>query len=537
MQRTDHQESFRHQLEKVLASKEFSSSRQTRDFLLYVSEAAFNQRSHVDQGELAKNVLGRSSEFNPIDDASVRRVATQTRRKLDRYYAGQGASDPVLVTLPLRSYVPVFEWRQCDTAVTDARGTDEPLPGPAEESPQPAPPKPRSRLNRMLIPAIALLALLLAPVWIWQRRKATPGEYVIATQHGDMMHDTFDLARGALLTGPKTGPVEDVAVRMRFSPEQAAQQAGLMVFASPNQYVKLGRQFTSRVNLEFGLELRGLYRKPPGTWSYDAHGQDGWPLWLLIRREQSSYRAFFGYDGSEWKPLGNVLQMSDPMPEARLAVYGYNGPSNAPATTAAFDHISAGLAFHGWTPERPVLFEGWSVVSSTPEGVGPRFAADALEFSFNRPEAYSWRLLHPLDPNTGFVVSTKIDFLPGGTIAGLWIEGTKGEFRLIRSDLNGGSLTAEHIRKNQVNIPDFPGCPPVTLRLESKDGLIRASVSRDDIKFVTLPITLNLNDLGPALRFGIQAERRTWGSATTSTTARYFYVRREITNLSYFPPK
>ena len=186
-------------------------------------------------------------------------------------------------------------------------------------------------------------------------------------------------------------------------------------------------------------------------------------------------------------------------------------------------------------PERPVAFAGWSVESNLPDGIAQRFAPEALELTFHRSEANFWRLLHPLEPDGDFVISTKIDFLPtSGTLAGLWLEGKQGRLRLIRSDLNGGSLTAEHVGRNQVSLPEFPGCPPVTLRLELKNKKIHASISRDDIVFKTLALTVNVSDLGTGLRFGIHAERRTWGNANTFPVARYFYVRRDVRHLTDF---
>ena len=56
--------------------------------------------------EIAEHVLHRNRDFNPVDDASVRKMATLTRQHLETYYSASGARDAIIVTLPIRSYIP-----------------------------------------------------------------------------------------------------------------------------------------------------------------------------------------------------------------------------------------------------------------------------------------------------------------------------------------------------------------------------------------------------------------------------------------------
>ena len=110
-------EACRRQVQRILASHEFVTSRQLRDFLQYVSEAAFEGRTHLDQIEIAEKVLQRGKDFNPLDDASVRKLGTALRQRLDRFYETDGSQDPVRISLPVRSYVPVFELRNSASAI------------------------------------------------------------------------------------------------------------------------------------------------------------------------------------------------------------------------------------------------------------------------------------------------------------------------------------------------------------------------------------------------------------------------------------
>ncbi len=57
-------------------------------------------------------VFGRPKDYSINDDTIVRVTARQLRQKIDEYYAGEGADDPLRVTIPRGSYVPLFQERQ-----------------------------------------------------------------------------------------------------------------------------------------------------------------------------------------------------------------------------------------------------------------------------------------------------------------------------------------------------------------------------------------------------------------------------------------
>lgn len=99
-------------LERVLASEVMRPSPQLGAFLRFVVEAALEGNSDRIKGYvIAVEVLKRGTEFNPQIDPIVRVEATRLRRTLERYYAGAGAEDPVIITLPRGTYVPTFTRR------------------------------------------------------------------------------------------------------------------------------------------------------------------------------------------------------------------------------------------------------------------------------------------------------------------------------------------------------------------------------------------------------------------------------------------
>src|SRR5689334_40865 len=99
-------------LERVAASDVMRSSPQLTAFLRFVVQAVLEGNSDRIKGYvIAVEVLKRGTTFNPQIDPIVRVEATRLRRTLERYYAGPGAEDPIVITLPRGTYVPTFTRR------------------------------------------------------------------------------------------------------------------------------------------------------------------------------------------------------------------------------------------------------------------------------------------------------------------------------------------------------------------------------------------------------------------------------------------
>ncbi len=503
----------RREIQKILASREFASSRQLREFLQYVSEAAFDGRTHLEQAEIADKVLKRGADFNPLDDASVRKLGTALRQRLQNYYETEGVQDAVRVTLPMRSYVPSFEIRP-----------EPPHPPPVEIVPA-------SPSRRRLIAVVSGAAVAAAggSAWWWRR---SAGEdpvpaFVIQSHQGDIMHKVNDVAPNAILFGPALGASREMTARLVFTPERATQQAGILVYGDADRYVKLGRQFLARPLLEFGLETEGRYLKPPGTFTFDPEAHNGQPVWLKIRWDASQFRAFISNDGSRWRPLGNVLQMPQPMDDARPAIYAHNGRSNAVAAEARFDNVSIGISFHDYPagPADFARFPGWRMTAPSTGNPTAVFDGECLAL------AGSGELVTPA-PAGDWTISTRLDFLPrDGVTPGLVVTGSKSRFRLIRWDLDGGSITAEHLGVRQVNAKDAEGAPPVILRMTARSGRVQGSFSWDYQRFYKIPIEVPMHELGDDCSIGFHVSRSSWKPGGDPVVARFYYFRQELTSL------
>src|SRR6516164_8227245 len=102
-------EVVREELERVLASAEFRTSKRSQEFLRYVVEHALNgQAEHLKERIIGIEVFGRSTDYDPGEDATVRVKAGEVRKRLGLYYAEQGAHDAVRIELPLGTYIPEF---------------------------------------------------------------------------------------------------------------------------------------------------------------------------------------------------------------------------------------------------------------------------------------------------------------------------------------------------------------------------------------------------------------------------------------------
>jgi tetratricopeptide (TPR) repeat protein len=96
-------------LEHMAASDAFRGSPQLVAFLRYVVEATLRGTGDRIKGyTIAVEALGRGDDFDPQADPIVRVEAMRLRRALNRYYENGGKHDPVLIDLPLGSYVPAF---------------------------------------------------------------------------------------------------------------------------------------------------------------------------------------------------------------------------------------------------------------------------------------------------------------------------------------------------------------------------------------------------------------------------------------------
>src|SRR5678815_1421919 len=111
-------DSIRVQARRIQASPHFSRSRTLCRLLDFVVETTLHGKEHeLKEYRLGAEVLGRGENFDPRTDPIVRLQAAKLRSRLAEYYAAEGRSDPIVISIPKGAYVPIF------TGPADSAGT------------------------------------------------------------------------------------------------------------------------------------------------------------------------------------------------------------------------------------------------------------------------------------------------------------------------------------------------------------------------------------------------------------------------------
>ena len=144
-------------LTAVLESKEFSRAPALAKLLKYLCEKTFDGRVYeIKEFSIATDVYGRNEDFGEKRDSVVRVEVSRLRKRLLKYYAGEGAHHSLRIVIPAGTYQPEFEPQ---TLPTDPAA----IP--------PAPPKPWwMRPVTALIAATVLLSVVALAILSRDRR-------------------------------------------------------------------------------------------------------------------------------------------------------------------------------------------------------------------------------------------------------------------------------------------------------------------------------------------------------------------------------
>ena len=168
------------QLERILADEHFVSSERSSRFLHYVVEQTLaGKAAEIKELVIATELYARAAAYDPKADSTVRVEASRVRGRLHRYYAQNGASDPIRITIPKGTYVPQFERAE---PVAEAIDVGAPV---SETGPRAPGAFAQLRNIRPVLAACALLLLVGAVValtwWQWPTRP-------IDVARGDAVH-------------------------------------------------------------------------------------------------------------------------------------------------------------------------------------------------------------------------------------------------------------------------------------------------------------------------------------------------------------
>ncbi len=109
------------QIDRLVASEQIKGSDALCRILRYLAEhAADSSDISVKEYVLATRVLGRHpDQYDSSFDSCVRVQVMRLRTKLAQYYAGPGALDPMVITVPRGAYKLVVTERSVELPVPD----------------------------------------------------------------------------------------------------------------------------------------------------------------------------------------------------------------------------------------------------------------------------------------------------------------------------------------------------------------------------------------------------------------------------------
>ena len=99
------------QLERLLASPLFHSSKRYAQFLRFVVGRTLEGQGHdLKERILGIEVFDRSPDYDTNTDPIVRVTAAEIRKRIEQYYHDPKHSQEIRLFLPSGSYAPQFSW-------------------------------------------------------------------------------------------------------------------------------------------------------------------------------------------------------------------------------------------------------------------------------------------------------------------------------------------------------------------------------------------------------------------------------------------
>lgn len=188
-------------ISRVLAGSALSRSPRLRELFRYVCDwSAANNGAPLTEEQIGVAVFGRLPGYDTSADTIVRVQISQLRRRLEQHFTGEGAAEPVVIEVPMRTYSAVFRPRDpAAAAVVDP----EPLPDSPEPPSVPDVPvtvAPPGRRTPARLMAVALAASLCLVAWLlvdnYRLRRTVEGTNPASNQ---FLRQVFGDGRPALI--------------------------------------------------------------------------------------------------------------------------------------------------------------------------------------------------------------------------------------------------------------------------------------------------------------------------------------------------
>jgi TolB-like protein/Tfp pilus assembly protein PilF len=147
----------RQHLKQVLASRAFTGSKRTQDFLqLIVGHALDGEVDSLRERMIGAEMFGRPINYDTGSDSVVRVKATEVRKRLAQFYLETEGRHKVRIEIPSGSYVPKFCFDPPETVAQPRQGSMQPAPvehpAPAEDAT--VAPTPVTHTNAVVRPSL-----------------------------------------------------------------------------------------------------------------------------------------------------------------------------------------------------------------------------------------------------------------------------------------------------------------------------------------------------------------------------------------------
>lgn len=111
---------------RVVRSTSFARSERLSSLLAYVCDMTLKGReSELNEQRIGHAVFGRRPDYDSSNDGIVRTQASRLRHRLEEYFTGEGANEPVRIEIPKGGYVPIFREHHTPVVASDAATENE----------------------------------------------------------------------------------------------------------------------------------------------------------------------------------------------------------------------------------------------------------------------------------------------------------------------------------------------------------------------------------------------------------------------------
>ena len=165
-------EPFFQQIDNIIKSHSLRGSESLCKLLQYLAnQSLYHPDAPLKEYQIATEVFGRPTDFDPQSDSTIRVQAGRLRLKLAEYYAEEGAADPILVKIPKGSYHLTFEARPIEPQT-------QPQTVPPREAPSPSvvveTVPARWRIAFILLLAGFITSLIVLGSLLWNQKPPEP---------------------------------------------------------------------------------------------------------------------------------------------------------------------------------------------------------------------------------------------------------------------------------------------------------------------------------------------------------------------------